>query len=632
MTEETADRAPASDSGPEKGTPEEGTRPREKWANNMEFILSVAGEIIGSGIIWRFPYMCYVGGGVAYLIPYIFFLVFCGIPVFFLETALGQFTSEGGVTAWRKICPMFEGLGIASQVVVTFQNIYYIVTLAWALFYLIHSFMSPLPWSTCNNHWNTEMCHSRMSVYANPHLFQPESNWSFLNNFTSFDFSENLTSMDDSLHSLDTSEEEFWKHRMLGLSDEMSMVKIRWDLALCLLAAWIVCYFCVWKGIRTTGKVVYFTATVPYLLLFILFVRGVTLPGAAEGLRYYLQPDFDRMGGIQIWLHAGLDVFTTYSVSVGVLTALGSYNKYNNNCYRDCLVLCCLKVATGLFGGFVYFSLAGFLAHDMNVDMSTILNTGTGAWFVLYPKALSMLPGASFWAVLFFFMLFLLGLDTQFVCVEGLATAITDMFPHKLRRPRARELLVLAIAVICFLLGLPLVSDGGAVLFSVFDVYGVSGITLLIIACLETIVIGWVYGADRFFDNIEDMTGYRPYPVMKYCWLFVTPLMSTVIALNQLSFSSMAVGIDQYRAGYWSRALGFLFLIVPLICIPIFILVALYRNAELMAKPSSDLRQARPHKPILTMCGCVIFKSQAPPSRRAEEGNEKMMMAEASRV
>ncbi|XP_040886067.1 sodium- and chloride-dependent betaine transporter-like [Toxotes jaculatrix] len=626
MTEETAKRVPVRDNE----VPAEGIQPRGKWANNMEFMFSMAGEIIGLGNVWRFPYLCYKNGGGVFFIPYFVFLFFCGIPVFFLETALGQYTSEGGVTAWRKICPMFEGVGIACQVIVMYLNIYYIVVLAWAIFYLINSFKSPLPWSTCDNAWNTELCHDHISTFANPHLFHPESNWSFLNNFTSLDYSDNFTYFNEteSFKMVGLApENEYWTNRVLRISDSMSLGKVHWDLALCLLLAWVICYFCIWKGIKSTGKVVYFTATFPYLMLFILFFRGVTLPGAAEGLKYYLTPDLSKLADPDVWRDAGTQVFFSYAVCQGVLTALGSYNKYNNNCYRDCLALCGLNSATSIFAGFTVFSVLGFMAHELDTTLENVVASGPGLAFIAYPKALSMLPGSSFWSVLFFLMILFLGLDSQFVCVESLATAITDLFPRHLRRPRAREILVLVIAVICFLLGLPLVTERGIVLFQLIDTYGPSGTSLLIIACFETVVIAWVYGADRFYDNIEDMIGYPPFPVLKYCWLFVTPLICGLTVLYNVA-QIQPLREYGFKLSTLESIFSTLLVVTPLLCIPIFILVTLCRNPENMTVPSSDLRQAQPHKPVLTLCEHVIFKAQGSQVRSGDERHDKMMMTE----
>ncbi|XP_038144351.1 sodium- and chloride-dependent GABA transporter 2-like [Cyprinodon tularosa] len=646
MTEEEGKRGPAEEHGQDKQDPEEGVQPRGKWANNMEFILSMAGEIIGLGNVWRFPYLCYKNGGGVFLIPYCVFLFCCGIPVFFLETALGQYTSEGGVTAWRKICPMFEGVGIASQVIVIYLNIYYIVVLAWAIFYLINAFKSPLPWSTCENWWNTDSCFSRAGYFANPDLFNRGSNWSFLynNSHYTYDSDINLSTSpvlvnspeeefwsNSTLLIINSPEEEFWTYRVLRKSDEMFLGKVHWDLALCLLFAWVICYFCIWKGIKTTGKVVYFTATFPYLMLFILFIRGVTLPGAGEGLKYYLQPNFSKLAEPDVWRDAGTQVFFSYAVCQGVLTALGSYNKYNNNCYRDCLALCCLNSATSIFAGFAVFSVIGFMAHDLNIPISEVTASGPGLAFIVYPKALSLLPGSSFWAVLFFLMVLFLGLDSQFVCIESLATAITDLFPSRLRRPGARELLVLVIAVICFLLGLMFVTEGGVHLFQLVDTFGPSGTSLLIIACAETIVVSWIYGADRFYDNIEDMIGYRPTPVLKYCWMFVTPLICVITMLYNLSKEN-PISLNGELPGPAVSAIASLLIAIPLMCIPAFIFVSLYRDPKNMISPSKDLRQVSPGKPILTLCNMAIFEGQRQPSTNKDERNMKMILEERSHV
>ncbi|XP_024148093.1 sodium- and chloride-dependent GABA transporter 2 isoform X2 [Oryzias melastigma] len=612
-------RGASAESGQDKQTP-----PRGKWANNTEFLLSMAGEIIGLGNVWRFPYLCYKNGGGVFLIPYFVFLFCCGIPVFFLETALGQYTSEGGVTAWRKICPMFEGVGYASQVIVIYLNIYYIVILAWAIFYLINSFQSPLPWSTCDNWWNTDLCHSRSGFLSNPDLFHREANWSFLNNVSSADDFEGFNYSINTLLLVKSPEEEFFRNRLLRVSHDFSVGAVNWDLALCLLLAWVICYFCIWKGIKSTGKVVYFTATFPYLMLLILFFRGVTLPGAGQGLTYYLYPDFRKLGDPQVWNDAGTQVFFSYAVCQGVLTALGSYNKYNNNCYRDCFGLCCLNSATSIFAGFAVFSVLGFMAQDLDIPIEEIMSAGPGLAFVAYPKALSLIPGSSFWAVLFFLMVLFLGLDSQFVCVESLATAITDLFPRRLRKPGAREILVLVIAVLCFLFGLPFVTQGGIHLFSLVDYFGPSGTSILIIACVETSVVAWIYGADRFLDNIEDMIGYRPLSVLKYLWLFVTPLICLLTVLYGL-IQARPFTIEGHTLRLGSSLLAGLLMAAPLICIPAFIFVALYKDPKRMIRASKDLRQIRPHKPLLTLCDYVIFKAQGQTKESEEKGNESNM-------
>ena len=112
---------------------------RVQWDRQREFILSVAGGFIGLGNVWRFPYLCYKNGGGAFLIPYLIFLIVGGIPIFLLEVGMGQFMSRGGIEAWN-IVPCFKGIGWASLVIVFWLNVYYIVILAWNLFYLFQSF------------------------------------------------------------------------------------------------------------------------------------------------------------------------------------------------------------------------------------------------------------------------------------------------------------------------------------------------------------------------------------------------------------------------------------------------------------------------------------------------------------
>jgi SNF family Na+-dependent transporter len=64
----------------------------------------------------------------------------------------------------------------------------------------------------------------------------------------------------------------------------------KWDLLLILILASLIVYFCIWKGVKSTGKVVYVTAIFPYFVLVIMLIRGVTLDGASQGLKYFFLP------------------------------------------------------------------------------------------------------------------------------------------------------------------------------------------------------------------------------------------------------------------------------------------------------------------------------------------------------
>ncbi|XP_058511991.1 sodium- and chloride-dependent GABA transporter 2 isoform X3 [Ochotona princeps] len=499
---------------------EDGTLEREHWNNKMEFVLSVVGEIVGLGNVWRFPYLCYKNGGGAFFIPYLIFLFTCGIPVFLLETALGQYTSQGGITAWRKICPIFEGIGYASQMIVILLNIYYIIVLAWALFYLFSSFTVDLPWGSCHHEWNTEHCVE----------FQ-KTNGSL--NVTS----ENATSPVI----------EFWERRVLKISDGIQHLgAVRWELALCLLLAWVICYFCIWKGVKSTGKVVYFTATFPYLMLVVLLIRGVTLPGAAQGIQFYLYPNLTRLWDPQVWMDAGTQIFFSFAICLGCLTALGSYNKFHNNCYRDCLALCFLNSGTSFVAGFAIFSILGFMAQEQGVPISEVAES------------------------------------------ESLVTALVDMYPDVFRKKNRRELLILAVSVLSFLAGLLMLTEGGMYIFQLFDYYAASGMCLLFVAIFESICVAWVYGAGRFYDNIQDMIGYRPWPLVKYCWLFFTPAVCTGTFLFSLIKYRPLTYNKKYTYPWWGDALGWLLALSSMVCIPAW---GLYKLSTLKGPFRERLRQ-----------------------------------------
>uniref|UniRef100_A0A6Q2X9N9 Transporter n=1 Tax=Esox lucius TaxID=8010 RepID=A0A6Q2X9N9_ESOLU len=542
---------------------EEKMKERGQWGNKVEFVLSVAGEIIGLGNVWRFPYLCYKNGGGAFFIPYLIFLFTCGIPVFFLETALGQFTSEGGITCWRKISPLFEGVGYATQVIVALLNFYYIIVLAWAIFYLSFSFTWDLPWASCNNTWNTESCmefQRRNDSFNQPRL--------------------NATSPVI----------EFWERRVLRISSGIDHIgSLNWDLVLCLAIAWVMVYFCIWKGVKSTGKVVYFTATFPYIMLSILLIRGVTLPGAFIGIQFYLYPDLGRLSDPQVWMDAGTQIFFSYAICLGCLTALGSYNKYNNNCYRDCLALCFLNSGTSFVAGFAIFSILGFMSYEQNVPISEVAESGPGLAFIAYPRAVSMMPFSPLWAVFFFIMIVFLGLDSQLYCMCSSISIFIYMWPWMFVGLRNRAAITYHISL-----------QGGMYVFQLFDYYAASGMCLLFVAVFESVCIAWIYGADRFYDNIEDMIGYRPGPIIKYCWMFFTPATCLgTFAFSLIKYTPLKYN-NEYVYPWWGYGLGWLLALSSMLCVPLWVVIkmcseegTLKERFTILTTPSTDLPKTK---------------------------------------
>ncbi|XP_053226551.1 sodium- and chloride-dependent creatine transporter 1 isoform X1 [Podarcis raffonei] len=546
---------------------------RETWTRQMDFIMSCVGFAVGLGNVWRFPYLCYKNGGGVFLIPYLLIALIGGIPIFFLEISLGQFMKAGSINVWN-IAPLFKGLGFASMVIVFYCNTYYIMVLAWGFYYLVKSFAATLPWATCGNPWNSDEC---------VEIFRHEdcANGTATGNLTCDELSDKRSPVI-----------EFWENKVLRLSGGLELPgEINWEVTLCLLACWVLVYFCVWKGVKSTGKIVYFTATFPYVVLIILLIRGVMLPGAQDGIIYYLKPDWSKLASPQVWIDAGTQIFFSYAIGLGALTALGSYNRFNNNCYKDAIILALINSGTSFFSGFVVFSILGFMAAEQGVDISKVAESGPGLAFIAYPRAVTLMPVAPLWAALFFFMLLLLGLDSQFVGVEGFITGILDFFPAAYTFRFQREVIVAVSCAVCFFLELSMVTEGGMYVFQLFDYYSASGTTLLWQAFWECIAVGWVYGADRFMDDIACMIGYRPSLWMKWCWMFLTPLICLGVFLFNVAYYKPLIYNNSYIYPWWGEAIGWGFALSSMLCVPLTALYKLIRAKGTLAERWHHLTQ-----------------------------------------
>ncbi|XP_055514136.1 sodium-dependent serotonin transporter-like [Leucoraja erinacea] len=514
---------------------------RESWSKKADFLLSVIGYAVDLGNVWRFPYICYQNGGGAFLLPYILMAIFGGIPLFYMELALGQYHRTGAISIWAKICPLFKGIGYAICIIDLYISFYYNTIISWALFYLYSSFDYVPPWTSCYNEWNTPNC----------------TNYFLKDNATWTEFSVSPA-------------EEFYVRRVLmahksnGLGD---VGGINWHLVICLIIIFTVVYFSIWKGIRTSGKVVWVTATLPYLVLLVLLIRGATLPGAWKGIVFYLHPQWGKMFTMQVWIDAATQIFFSLGPGFGVLMAFASYNKFNNNCFRDAMITSSVNCLTSFLAGFVIFTILGYMAEKRKEDVSEVAkDLGPSLLFITYAEALANMPASSFLSAIFFLMLVTLGLDSTFAGLEGVITAVVDEYPDLLRK--RREWFVLVLIMICTLGSMSTLTYGGAYVVKFFEEYA-TGTAIIVVVFLEAIAVSWFYGMKNFCKDIKEMIGFVPGKFWQICWVVISPVFLLFIIISFLALP-MEIKLFNYTYPHWSKVLGNFLGLSSIIWVPIY--------------------------------------------------------------
>uniref|UniRef100_A0A7M4E4S6 Transporter n=1 Tax=Crocodylus porosus TaxID=8502 RepID=A0A7M4E4S6_CROPO len=474
---------------------------RETWGKKIDFLLSVIGFAVDLANVWRFPYLCYKNGGGAFLIPYILFLIIAGMPLFYMELALGQYNREGAATVW-KICPLFKGVGYAVILIALYVGFYYNVIIAWSLYYLFSSFTFELPWTKCGNSWNSPNC-------TDPKLF----NASVLGNGTKY-----------SKYKL-TPAAEFYERGVLHLHESNGIHDLgspRWQLALCLLVVVIILFFSLWKGVKTSGKV---------------------------------------------WIDAATQIFYSLGAGFGVLIAFASYNKFDNNCYRDALLTSTINCVTSFISGFAIFSILGYMAHEHKVKIEDVATEGAGLVFIIYPEAISTLSGSTFWAVVFFIMLLTLGIDSSMGGMEAVITGLADDFQILKRH---RKLFTFGVSFGTFLLALLCITNGGIYVLTLLDTFA-AGTSILFAVLMEAIGVSWFYGVDRFSKDIHEMMGFKPGLYWRLCWKFVSPaFLLFVVIVSIINFKPLTY--DDYTFPLWANRIGWGIALSSMILVPAYII------------------------------------------------------------
>jgi len=408
---------------------------RDRWTSRATFVFAAIGSAIGLGNILRFPYLTYDNGGGAFLIAWMIGLIILGIPWMMMEFGMGRYFQKSAPGVFEGVGKRWEWLGWWPVTMAFLIVSYYTVVIAWAIRYVVSS--ATVAWG---------MGKAGASGAG-----------------------------------------DFFFGSILQLSDgPTTLGAVVWPTVIALAIVWLLIYLIVFKGARIVGQVSVWIVSLAWVALIVLIVRGLTLPGVAQGLNFYLAPDFSTLASPDLWFAAFSQIAFTLSLGMAGMFAYGSFIKKKADVTNNAFLTSFSNCATSFFAGFAVFSVVGFIMQAMSVPVGDVSASGLGLAFVTFPVAISMMPGANaFTGVVFFICLTLLGLSSAyFLAYGGVIAPVVDKFGI------SRNKATIIVCAVSFVVGIIFTTQGGLFWLDIVDraaaFYG-----LIITGALACIVVGW---------------------------------------------------------------------------------------------------------------------------------------------
>ncbi len=419
---------------------------REQFHSRSSFILASIGSAVGLGNALRFPGLCALYGGGAFLLVYTGAMVLIGIPILCMEIALGRQKKTGVPGVLRNIFPKGEWVGWASTANSFVISTYYSVIFAWILLMIFAVIpVGGMDAGEASHYFTEEVIQATHSVYLD------NGGW----------------------------KSSFW-------------------LLAALIAAWGLIYYCIRNGAASVSKVVKYTVIVPVLLLLVLAVRGIFLPNTVDGLKALFIPDWNALKNPHLWINAIGQVFFSMSIMMGVMFAYGSFLDEDSNVALDSLVIAGADLAVSLLSAVVLFTtMYGF---DIKIDTASSI----GIAFSMYPAAFTQMTAYPWlnavFGMVFYLALASLAVDSAFSMIEAAATPLSDAFA--LPKPRV----TIGVTLVSAVISLFFITRAGYSWLNIVDNWA-NTFNIVVIGFLECVIIGWLFSPDQVLEQINRNTG-----------------------------------------------------------------------------------------------------------------------------
>jgi len=431
--------------------------------------MAAIGSAVGLGNVWRFPYICYENGGGAFLIPYFVALFTAGIPLMILEFSVGHWAKKAPPEAFKKIGKKWEWAGWLSVLMPFAVALYYTVIMAWCFSYMVYAL--DLRWG---------------------------------------------------------SGAETFFQSFLGDTGSASIIGgISIPALLGLIVIWLLVFLILYKGVKRIGKVVALTVPIPTILLIILTIRGMTLPGAMEGIIYYLTPNFSALLDVNVWLAAYAQIFFSIGVAQGIMITYASFLKKKSDINNNAFIISLADAGTSFLAGFTVFSVIGYLAASQGVGIEALGQqiAGPNLTFITYPTAISLLPfAAALFGMIFFVALLTFGIDSAFSMIEPINASLGDKW--KITKAKGT-------AIMCglgFLLSLMFVMGNGLHMIDIFDHF-IANFGLVIIGLIECLLFGWLFTIKKLRNHANESSDFKIGRWWDFLIKYIIPLVLGIILI-----------------------------------------------------------------------------------------------------
>jgi len=434
-------------------------------------------------------------------------MLFLGVPLLILEFSLGHMTQRAAPDAYRGINRKTEPIGwwgiILGFVIIT----YYPVILAWCGSFLVECVKGifsggDLPW--------------KGEGLAGVEKAKDFFNNLYLNKWTQAELDAGVKPWDFG--------------RLIG------------PITVSLAIIWVLMYLCIFRGVRLVGKVVMWTVPLPWIMLLILTIRGLTLEGAAQGLNFYLDPDWGKLADPETWRWAFGQMFFSMSLAFGVMVTYASFLHRKSDINNNATIIGLADIGTSFIAGLAVFATIGAMAFATNqaailqnnpalaVPVEKVVDAGPGLTFATFPYALAQLPGSAWFGAIFFIALLTLGIDSAFSITESVLASVVD------KTGWSRGKVLIGITVVGFALGLVYCTRGGLEwIFKIDDFINSTWGGIALLGLLECVVVGWAYRISRLREHANERSDWKLGIWWDWIIRYIAPvLLSTLFAWSIL--------------------------------------------------------------------------------------------------